>query len=162
MHSPVSTVCLSRPKFCFYLLQTAPVTPTSANKTAEKTPTSTADATASPATSSSSGAASTPQTTGAGPGASQSDPGAIRATAQMWRCSKIMHLLRDLHPTLLSALEGVVDQVGPSFLSYFPPCSVLRHLIPQACSLAILSHAPCSTLHVPCSWSSAPPGVKAR
>jgi transformation/transcription domain-associated protein len=42
---------------------------------------------------------------------SQSDPGAIRATAQMWRCSKIMHMLRDLHPTLLSALEGIVDQV---------------------------------------------------
>jgi len=49
--------------------------------------------------------------TGATPASSQSDPGAIRATAQMWRCSKIMHLLRDLHPTLLSALEGVVDQV---------------------------------------------------
>ena len=48
---------------------------------------------------------------GASLASSQSDPGAIRATAQMWRCSKIMHMLRDLHPTLLSALEGVVDQV---------------------------------------------------
>ena len=48
---------------------------------------------------------------GTTPSSSQSDPGAIRATAQMWRCSKIMHFLRDLHPTLLSALEGVVDQV---------------------------------------------------
>ena len=35
----------------------------------------------------------------------------IRAPASLWRCSRIMHLLRDLHPTLLSALEGIVDQV---------------------------------------------------
>ncbi|XP_074624680.1 transformation/transcription domain-associated protein-like isoform X2 [Acropora palmata] len=105
---------------------TAPTTPTSASKTAEKTLTSTADTAASPATSSTSGAASTPQTTGTGSGASQSDPGAIRATAQMWRCSKIMHLLRDLHPTLLSALEGVVDQ-----MVWFRECwheEVLRQL----------------------------------
>lgn len=146
-------VCLSRPKFCFYLLQTAPTTPTSASKTAEKTLTSTADTAASPATSSASGAASTPQTTGTGSGASQSDPGAIRATAQMWRCSKIMHLLRDLHPTLLSALEGVVDQVG-AILSYFPPCSVVRPVIPQTYGLAILSHATRSTIHVPNSNTS--------
>ncbi|XP_015774341.1 PREDICTED: transformation/transcription domain-associated protein-like [Acropora digitifera] len=104
---------------------TAPTTPTSASKTAEKALTSTADTAASPATSSTSGA-STPQTTGTGSGASQSDPGAIRATAQMWRCSKIMHLLRDLHPTLLSALEGVVDQ-----MVWFRECwheEVLRQL----------------------------------
>lgn len=42
----------------------------------------------------------------------QNDPSTIRATAQMWRCSKIMHMLRDLHPTLLSALEGIVDQAS--------------------------------------------------
>ena len=36
----------------------------------------------------------------------------IRAPASLWRCSRIMHLLRDVHPTLLSALEGIVDQVG--------------------------------------------------
>ena len=36
----------------------------------------------------------------------------IRAPASLWRCSRIMHLLRDLHPTLLSALEGIVDQVS--------------------------------------------------
>lgn len=42
---------------------------------------------------------------------SSGDAGAIKATAPMWRCSRIMHLLRDLHPTLLSALEGIVDQV---------------------------------------------------
>lgn len=35
----------------------------------------------------------------------------IRATPQMWRCSKIMHLQRDIHPTVLSALEGIVDQM---------------------------------------------------
>ena len=35
----------------------------------------------------------------------------IRAPASLWRCSRIMHLLRDLHPTLLSALEGIVEQV---------------------------------------------------
>ena len=44
---------------------------------------------------------------------SSSDGGPIKATAPMWRCSRIMHLLRDLHPTLLSALEGIVDQVHP-------------------------------------------------
>lgn len=56
-------------------------------------------------------AGSTTPTTASTPTSSHSDPGAIRATAQMWRCSKIMHFLRDLHPTLLSALEGVVDQM---------------------------------------------------
>lgn len=35
-----------------------------------------------------------------------------RATPPMWRCSKIMHLQRDIHPTVLSSLEGIVDQVG--------------------------------------------------
>lgn len=57
---------------------------------------------------------------------SQSDTGTIRATAQMWRCSKIMHMLRDLHPTLLSALEGIVDQ-----MVWFRECwheEVLRQL----------------------------------
>ena len=37
--------------------------------------------------------------------------GPIRATAPMWRCSKIMHMQRDLHPTVLSSLEGIVDQM---------------------------------------------------
>ena len=40
-----------------------------------------------------------------------SDAGPIRATAPMWRCSRIMHMQRDLHPTILSSLEGIVDQV---------------------------------------------------
>uniref|UniRef100_A0A670YI66 Transformation/transcription domain associated protein n=1 Tax=Pseudonaja textilis TaxID=8673 RepID=A0A670YI66_PSETE len=33
------------------------------------------------------------------------------ATAPMWRCSRIMHMQRELHPTLLSSLEGIVDQM---------------------------------------------------
>lgn len=44
----------------------------------------------------------------------------------MWRCSRIMHMLRDLHPTLLSALEGIVDQ-----MVWFRECwheDVLRQL----------------------------------
>ncbi len=32
--------------------------------------------------------------------------GPIKATAPMWRCSRIMHMQRDLHPTVLSSLEG--------------------------------------------------------
>ncbi|KAL0100349.1 hypothetical protein PUN28_019603 [Cardiocondyla obscurior] len=35
----------------------------------------------------------------------------VRATAPMWRCSKIMHMQRDIHPTILSSLEGIVDQM---------------------------------------------------
>jgi hypothetical protein len=29
----------------------------------------------------------------------------------MWRCSRIMHMQRDMHPTILQSLEGIVDQV---------------------------------------------------
>lgn len=39
------------------------------------------------------------------------DAGPIRAPAPMWRCSKIMHMQRELHPTILNSLEGIVDQV---------------------------------------------------
>ena len=67
--------------------------------------------------------------------ANNSEGGLIRAPAQMWRCSRIMHMLRDLHPTLLSALEGIVDQVclrivlndQENFILcywYIVPCSV--------------------------------------
>ncbi|CAL1278798.1 unnamed protein product [Larinioides sclopetarius] len=35
----------------------------------------------------------------------------IRATQPMWRCSRIMHMQRDIHPTILSCLEGIVDQM---------------------------------------------------
>lgn len=45
-------------------------------------------------------------------GGSSGEPAPIRAPASLWRCSRIMHLLRDLRPTLLSALEGIVDQVS--------------------------------------------------
>ena len=47
-----------------------------------------------------------------GGGAHQEESAPIRAPMSLWRCSRIMHLLRDLHPTLLSALEGIVDQVN--------------------------------------------------
>lgn len=39
------------------------------------------------------------------------ESGPIRATAPMWRCSKIMHMQREIHPTILSSLEGIVDQM---------------------------------------------------
>ncbi|KFM75841.1 Transformation/transcription domain-associated protein, partial [Stegodyphus mimosarum] len=35
----------------------------------------------------------------------------IRATQPMWRCSRIMHMQRDIHPSILSCLEGIVDQM---------------------------------------------------
>lgn len=41
----------------------------------------------------------------------QAQPDPIRATPPMWRCSRIMHMQRDLHPTILSSLEGIVDQM---------------------------------------------------
>ncbi|XP_074518771.1 transformation/transcription domain-associated protein isoform X2 [Halichoeres trimaculatus] len=52
-----------------------------------------------------------PTPVGAQPHSGASDPGPIRATAPMWRCSRIMHMQRELHPTLLSSLEGIVDQM---------------------------------------------------
>lgn len=39
------------------------------------------------------------------------NPKPIRATPPMWRCSKVMHVQREIHPTVLSALEGIVDQL---------------------------------------------------
>ena len=68
-------------------------------------------------------------TTGTGSSSSSQNSesgGLIRAPPQMWRCSRIMHMLRDLHPTLLSALEGIVDQ-----MVWFRECwheDVLRQL----------------------------------
>ena len=55
--------------------------------------------------------ATTPTASGPLPQTAGSDAGPIRATAPMWRCSRIMHTQRDLHPTILSSLEGIVDQV---------------------------------------------------
>ncbi|PSN44253.1 Transcription-associated protein 1 [Blattella germanica] len=42
---------------------------------------------------------------------SGTETGPIRATPSMWRCSRIMHMQRDIHPTVLSSLEGIVDQM---------------------------------------------------
>ncbi|EDV27262.1 uncharacterized protein TRIADDRAFT_23101 [Trichoplax adhaerens] len=39
------------------------------------------------------------------------NPDQTRITTAMARCNKVMHVLRDLHPTLLAALEGIVDQM---------------------------------------------------
>ena len=50
------------------------------------------------------------------------DAGPIKATPSMWRCSHIMRMQRDIHPTILSSLEGVVDQV--SFLCNFYICAI--------------------------------------
>jgi transformation/transcription domain-associated protein len=41
----------------------------------------------------------------------QQTPQTIKATPPMYRCSKIMHMQRDIHPTTLSSLEGIVDQM---------------------------------------------------
>lgn len=49
------------------------------------------------------------QSSTAGAGAEGAGP--IKATEPMWRCSRIMHMQRDLHPTVLSSLEGIVDQM---------------------------------------------------
>lgn len=47
------------------------------------------------------------------------ETGPIRATPPMWRCSKIMHMQRDIHPTILSSLEGIVDQVSYLYKLHF-------------------------------------------
>lgn len=39
------------------------------------------------------------------------EPNPIRATTPIKRCSQIMHKQRDLHPNILSSLEGMVDQM---------------------------------------------------
>ncbi|KPJ11920.1 Transformation/transcription domain-associated protein [Papilio machaon] len=48
---------------------------------------------------------------GAAGGAGAGEAGTIKATMPMWRCSKIMQLQREIHPTVLSSLEGIVDQM---------------------------------------------------
>merc|ERR1719270_1393787 len=71
--------------------------------------------------------AAEPATPSATPGAS--DAGPIRATAPMWRCSRIMHMQRDLHPTILSSLEGIVDQMVWFRENWYE--QVLRHQLRQ-------------------------------
>uniref|UniRef100_A0A8D8UEY6 Transformation/transcription domain-associated protein n=1 Tax=Cacopsylla melanoneura TaxID=428564 RepID=A0A8D8UEY6_9HEMI len=44
-----------------------------------------------------------------GVGGGESAP--IRATPSMWRCSRIMHTQREMHPPVLISLEGIVDQM---------------------------------------------------
>ena len=61
----------------------------------------------------SSGAGNNVDVASPGGGTPQGESAPIRAPMSLWRCSRIMHLLHDLHPTLLSALEGIVDQVSP-------------------------------------------------
>jgi len=58
-----------------------------------------------------SAAPSTAGTAGSQSAGAVTDIGPIKATTPMWRCSRIMHIQRDMHPTVLSALEGIVDQV---------------------------------------------------
>ena len=38
-------------------------------------------------------------------------PANLQVPPAMWRCSKIMHTQRDIHPTILHSLEGIVDQM---------------------------------------------------
>ncbi|CAK1549719.1 unnamed protein product [Leptosia nina] len=56
---------------------------------------------------------STPNSTTSGSSTSSAvtDVSPIKATLPMWRCSKIMQLQREIHPTVLSSLEGIVDQM---------------------------------------------------
>ena len=82
-------------------------------------PSSSAESLMASSNSSSGGVAGNPQ------GGGESAP--IRAPMSLWRCSRIMHLLRDLHPTLLSALEGIVDQV--SYLDYVAIYTVYRQMV---------------------------------
>jgi len=60
-------------------------------------------------------AAETAGVTGGAGAASETGP--IRATAPMWRCSRIMHMQRDLHPTVLSSLEGIGTLIVATFWS---------------------------------------------
>lgn len=57
------------------------------------------------------------------PTAATEGAGPIKATEPMWRCSRIMHMQRDLHPTVLSSLEGIVDQMvwfRENWYDFFP------------------------------------------
>ncbi|KAJ0181684.1 hypothetical protein K1T71_002406 [Dendrolimus kikuchii] len=67
--------------------------------------------TTSAGSSKSDGSISSGSSSGSSGSASGGEPGAIKATLPMWRCSKIMQLQRDIHPTVLSSLEGIVDQM---------------------------------------------------
>ncbi|XP_074658755.1 transformation/transcription domain-associated protein-like [Tubulanus polymorphus] len=88
------------------------MSPSTTNNTASATAAVTSTTVATAAISSATAASSTPSTTtSTTTTTSGSDAGPFRATAPMWRCSRIMHMHRDLHPTILSSLEGIVDQM---------------------------------------------------
>ena len=36
----------------------------------------------------------------------------VKVPPPMWRCSKVLHNQRELHPTVLSSLEGIIDQLN--------------------------------------------------
>jgi transformation/transcription domain-associated protein len=36
---------------------------------------------------------------------------AMKSTSAMWRCSKVMQLVREIHPTVVCSLEGILDQM---------------------------------------------------
>jgi len=43
----------------------------------------------------------------------------LRATPAMVRFSKVMHQQREVHPTIVLTLEGIVDQVNISIISFY-------------------------------------------
>ncbi|XP_052799623.1 transformation/transcription domain-associated protein-like isoform X2 [Mya arenaria] len=90
---------------------TTPSTPTSLTPTLSSsaaTAPTTPSSTTTPGSNSTAGATSGSRS---GTSSTQGDAGPIRAPAPMWRCSRIMHMQRELHPTILSSLEGIVDQM---------------------------------------------------
>lgn len=84
----------------------ATATPVAQTTTPTAPATTATPATPAPAAPGTTSAAPAAPATGAAEGA-----GPIKATEPMWRCSRIMHMQRDLHPTVLSSLEGIVDQM---------------------------------------------------
>ena len=59
-------------------------------------------------------ASSTPTTSSSNAGVSvvNTEQGPIRATEAMFRCSRILQILRDCHPTVLVTLESIAEQVS--------------------------------------------------
>ncbi|XP_053373271.1 transformation/transcription domain-associated protein-like isoform X1 [Mercenaria mercenaria] len=89
----------------------SPTTPGLVVPTTPEPTLSVSDPTSSAPTTSSTTPTTSSSGSSSGRGSSQSDAGPIRAPAPMWRCSRIMHMQRELHPTILSSLEGIVDQM---------------------------------------------------
>lgn len=68
---------------------------------------------------------------------SVSDPAPIKATMPMWRCSKIMQMQREIHPTVLSSLEGIVDQMVWFRENWYE--EVLRQLRQALCKCYVIA-----------------------